>query len=56
MKKMMFLLVLAALLLSACDDGMRRSYWDNGNLKSELSYEGEVLNGTCTWYYENGRK
>lgn len=56
MKKTFFLFALVVLFLSSCNDRTRKSYWDNGNLKSELSYDGDVLNGTCTWYYENGRK
>ena len=56
MKKTMILLALAVLLLTSCDDGTHKSYWDNGNLKSVLSYDGDVLNGACAWYYENGRK
>ncbi|MDR0970740.1 MAG: toxin-antitoxin system YwqK family antitoxin [Lentimicrobiaceae bacterium] len=37
------------------DPNLRKSYWDNGNLKSELRYEDGQLNGLCTWFYESGK-
>lgn len=38
----------------APESDAKLSYWENGNLKSELRYEGEKLNGKCVWYYETG--
>ena len=40
----------------SCGDGstVKKSYWDNGQLKSELRYQGEVLEGVSTWYFPNG--
>lgn len=40
----------------ACDDGVQRSYWDDGTLKSELRYIDGKLNGECVWYFSNGQK
>ena len=49
-------LVLAVLTLSACDDGVQKTYWENGKLKSELRYEHGKLNGESVWYAQNGNK
>ena len=35
MRKIGFLL-LGLLFFAACDDGVQKSYWENGNLKSRL--------------------
>ncbi len=35
-------------------NGIVKSYYPNNNLKSQLSYVNDVLEGTCYWYYENG--
>ncbi len=51
-----YLSLLFILLLSCADkDDAVKSYWDNGNLKSELRYEEGKLNGLCRWYYNNGK-
>ena len=42
-------------LLASCGDNVKKEYWENGNIKSELRYEGEKLNGVCTWYLPNGK-
>ena len=55
MRKYLFLLALLPLLV-ACNDGVKKSYWENGNLKSELCYENDKLNGDCVWYFKNGTK
>lgn len=36
------------------DRDVVKSYYDNGNLKSELRYKDGMLNGECAWYYSNG--
>ena len=54
MRKIGFLL-LGLLLFAACDDGVQKSYWENGNLKSELRYVDGKLNGECVWYTSTGR-
>ncbi len=41
------------ILLTSCSK-TDKTYWENGNLKSELPYEGGKLNGTAIWYYEDG--
>lgn len=49
-------LILAFLMLAACDAGVQKTYWENGKLKSELRYEHGKLNGECVWYAQNGNK
>lgn len=41
--------------LSPTDDGVRRTYWDNGRLKSESHYDGGKLNGSFKTWYDNGQ-
>ena len=53
--KVFAVLLLLLALFSACDDNVKRERWENGNLKSELRYEGDKLNGVCTWYLPNGK-
>ena len=55
MKKIsvVFVSVALALLMLGCDKP-KKTYWENGNLKSELRYNGDKLNGVCKWYYQNG--
>ena len=51
-----FLVITAVLLFFvSCDDGIEKSYWENGKLKSELHYENEKLEGECKWYHSNGQ-
>ena len=35
-------------------NGVLRSYYSKKKLQSEISYVNDVLDGTSTWYYENG--
>ena len=44
-------------IMASCDDEVtvKKDYWENGNLKSELRYENDKLNGLCTWYLMNGK-
>ena len=43
--------------LASCDSRVevKKEYWENGNLKSELRYEEEKLNGVSRWYLANGK-
>ena len=63
MKKIM-LALLGLLFLSSCgngelpptnDDGVQRSYWGNGKLKSEQRYVDGKLDGAYKTWYENGQ-
>ena len=50
------LLILSALqMLVACNDSVKKDYWENGKLKSELRYEGDKLNGESVWYTKQGK-
>ncbi len=56
--KILSFLVIIVVLVSCSDKKEKdvvRSYWDNGNLKSELRYKDGKLNGDCFWYFSNGR-
>ena len=35
-------------------EGVHREYYDNGNIKSELGYKNNQLDGRCRLYYKNG--
>ena len=50
-------IVFCVVLLSCSDKDKNvvRSYWDNGNLKSELRYKDGMLHGDCSWYFSNGK-
>lgn len=54
MRKWMLGLV-AMLMLVACDDGVKKDYWENGNIKLELRYENGKLNGESVWYTQKGQ-
>lgn len=43
--------------MASCDNSVtvKKDYWDNGNLKSELRYEDGNLNGVCKWYQMSGK-
>jgi antitoxin component YwqK of YwqJK toxin-antitoxin module len=55
MKRAPHIVVLLTLVIifSACSD-VEKTYWENGNIKSELPYKNAQLNGTAIWYYEDG--
>jgi len=55
MKRFPLFLVVVFLLLVSCDDGVQKSYWENGKLKSELRYQDDKLNGECSWYFSSGK-
>ena len=49
-------LFLMLFCVSCHDEGeVRKDYWENGKLKSELSYKDGELNGRCVWYMPNGK-
>lgn len=62
--KKLSLLLLGLLFFASCnnsvqpseeDDGMQRTYWDNGKLKSECRYVDGKLDGLYKTWYENGQ-
>ena len=55
MNKPWWLCLLSLFLFGACDDGVQKTYWENGNLKAELRYEGGKLNGESVWYTQRGK-
>ena len=47
MNKTIPLILIYLFLISCSDNEVVRSYWDNGNLKSELRYKDGMLDGDC---------
>lgn len=57
-KQMTFLLlpwVMCLLLFSSCSD-TRNSHWEDGSLRSSISYRKGELHGPAMWYHRNGNK
>ncbi|MDO8896024.1 MAG: toxin-antitoxin system YwqK family antitoxin [Bacteroidales bacterium] len=52
--KLLYLITFVLILVS-CNGKVKKSYYDNGNLRSILQYEDGKLNGHCEWFHENGR-
>lgn len=55
------IVIISLMMFLSCADAnvdkdIVKSYWDNGNLKSELRYKDGKLNGDCLWYHSNGKK
>ena len=48
-------LIFLLVILSGCNRS-KKSYWDNGTLRSDLNYKDGKLNGPAVWYFENGLK
>ncbi|MBI9034886.1 MAG: toxin-antitoxin system YwqK family antitoxin [Bacteroidales bacterium] len=55
MKQNLFLIITLAFVFTACVR-TDKAYFDNGKLKSEIKYKGDLLHGTSIWYYESGKK
>lgn len=57
MRTVFRVLLLLLPFLASCDHQVKvkKEYWDNGNLKSELRYENDLLNGVSSWYLANGK-
>ena len=59
MSKLKWALWLVSVLavMVSCDPAVKvkKDYYENGNLKSELRYENGMLNGRSVWYLVNGK-
>ena len=58
MNKIFCFMTILFLVTSCKNDSEKdvvKSYYENGNLKSELRYKDGRLNGNCVWYYPNGK-
>ena len=55
MNKVLSFFLISVILMSCSDNDVVRSYWENGNVKSELRYKDDMLNGDCFWYFSNGK-
>ncbi len=53
-KSFWFPIVIVFLFVSC--HNVEKSFWPNGNIKSELSYRGDMLHGKATWYFADGTK
>lgn len=49
--------MLLMLVVASCRNEVevKKDYWENGKVKSELSYVDGELNGPCVWYMANGK-
>ena len=52
---MLFVVFVMASCEEVKEKDVVKSYYENGNLKSELRYKDGRLNGKCVWYYSNGK-
>lgn len=52
---LLIILLVAASCAVDSDKDIVKSYYENGNLKSELRYKDGHLNGECRWYFPNGK-
>jgi uncharacterized protein len=48
------LIIFSLILFSSCND-IRKSYYENGDLKDELSNKNGVLDGPSVWYFHTGK-
>jgi antitoxin component YwqK of YwqJK toxin-antitoxin module len=59
MKYHNLLALLLAVFITGCSgfimDGLRKEYYPDGKLKSEINYSQAVREGMCRLYYDNGR-
>ena len=58
MKRSYFPLLIAITLLmslSACTK-VKKEYYEDGQVKSEITYDKDLKNGPAVWYYPNGNK
>jgi antitoxin component YwqK of YwqJK toxin-antitoxin module len=56
--KKVFLFMVVAVVLSlvlGCAGELRREYYENGKLKSEIHYKNNEKNGSYKFYYDNER-
>ena len=49
-----FIIALGSFILGCSQNNIKKEYYDNGSLKSELNYVDEKLNGVQKYYYPNG--
>lgn len=54
-----FSCLMILMLLASCEESkdkdVVKSYYENGNIKSELRYKDGCLDGECIWYFSNGK-
>ena len=57
-KSLTFLLALTFLFLFSCSQEIevKKEYWDDGKLKSEIYYKDGKREGLATWWHKNGQK
>jgi antitoxin component YwqK of YwqJK toxin-antitoxin module len=47
--------ILSAALILACTR-TKATFWENGNLKSEIQYRNGKIHGKASWFYQDGSK
>lgn len=57
MNRIYFVILSFLIILTECvfpQSGIIKSYYPDGNLRSEISYVNDILDGSSYWYYPNG--
>lgn len=56
MNRKLFYIIILIAIMSSCKsrNSALISYWENGNVRSELHKVNDTLNGYCKWYYATG--
>jgi len=49
----LFICILLIVLLYGCKE-VKKEYYENGNIKSEIPLKGDIINGTAKHYYDDG--
>jgi len=51
----LFIFLILSILLVSCGNEIKFTYFDNGKVASELSYNNDVLDGVSKYYFETGK-
>lgn len=54
MIRFIYILIISVILLTSCSK-VDKSYYEDGQIKSEVSYKNKKRNGISTWYHPNGQ-
>ena len=51
----LFLILVTIYSISSAQNGIVKSYYQDGSIQSEISYVNDILDGKANWYYQNGQ-
>ena len=54
--KVILFLIVIPFIISACNQSVKKEFWPDGTLKSEIHIRGDFYHGKATWWYQNGNK